>query len=67
MNAEAYLQSRHRDYFSLSREIAEARKGNIVDLGYCQIVDNREVIQGQTRTVCGSLAEAVAFVLRRFW
>ena len=66
-NAERYIQMRFKDYFALSHEIAEARKGNEVDLGYCKIVDNQQVLaQGQTHTF-ETFTDACAFILRRFW
>ena len=65
--AERYIQSRFKDYHALSYEIAEARKGNTVDLGYCKIIDNQQVVtETQTHTF-KSFTDACAFILRRFW
>ena len=65
--AEAYLQARHRDYLALSHEIGQARKGAVVDLGYCKIVNNLVVHHRYGQEACRSFAEALAFILRKFW
>ena len=65
--AEAYLQSRHRDTFALTREIQEARKGNEADLGYCKLIDNRFVTIGMQVHETPSWNDALAFILRKFW
>ena len=64
---EAYLNTRKGDYFALSHEIGQARKGSTVDLGYCTIQDNRIVHHSHGKEACRSFAEACAFILRRFW
>ena len=65
--AERYIQTRFKDYCALSHEIAEARKGNEADLGYCKLIDNQQVFaQGQTHTF-KTFTDACAFILRRFW
>ena len=65
--AEAYVQSRHRDYSSLTHEIAEARKGSVADLGYCKLIDNRQVMIKETTHSFDSFTAACAFILRKFW
>ena len=65
--AEAYLQARHRDLQSLTREIGQARKGNKADLGYCTIIDNRFVTIGMQVHELPSWNDALAFILRKFW
>ena len=64
---EAYLQARHRDLQSLTYEIGQARKGNQADLGYCTIIDNRFVKIDMQVHEMKSWADALAFILRRFW
>jgi hypothetical protein len=67
LTAEQYIQTRFKDYCALSQEIAEARKGNEADLGYCKLVDNRQVVtETQTHTF-KTFTDACAFILRRFW
>ena len=67
LTAEQYIQKRFKDYHALSHEIAEARKGSIADLGYCKLVDNRQVVtETQTHTF-KTFTDACAFILRRFW
>lgn len=65
--AEAYVQSRHRDYSSLTHEIAEARKGSVADLGYCKLIQNHQVQIKDTTHSFDSFTAACAFILRRFW
>ena len=65
--AEQYLNTRKGDYLALSHEIGQARKGAVVDLGYCTIVDNLVVHHRYGQEACKSFAEALAFILRRFW
>ena len=65
--AERYIQTRFKDYCALSHEIQEARKGNTVDLGYCKLIDNLQVVtETQTHTF-KTFTDACAFILRRFW
>ena len=67
LTSERYIQTRFKDYCALSHEIAEARKGNEADLGYCKIVDNLQVVtETQTHTF-KTFADTCAFILRRFW
>ena len=65
--AERYIQTRFKDYHALSHEIAEARKGNIADLGYCKIVDNLQVVTETQAHTFKTFTDACAFILRRFW
>lgn len=62
-----YLQSRARDYISLTHEIGAIKFFNEVkDLGYCQLHKNKVIYKGVTHTL-DSHAEALAFILRKFW
>ena len=65
--SERYIQTRFKDYCALSHEIAEARKGNEADLGYCKLVDNRQVVTETQTHSFKTFADACAFILRRFW
>ncbi len=65
--AERYIQTHFKDYCALSHEIAEARKGNEADLGYCKIVDNLQVVTKTQTHTFKTFTDACAFILRRFW
>ena len=67
-NAQNYCESRFRDYSSLSHEIAEApRTGNIIDLGYCQLVGSCHVAVKGVVHPFKTPFQARAYVLRMFW
>lgn len=66
--AERYNESRFRDFMALTREIAEAPKeGSTIDLGYCKLIDHCKVQVRAATFEFRGLAEASAFILRRFW
>ena len=66
--AERYIQSRFRDYMTLTYEIAGAPKhGGVVDLGYCKLIDQCRVEASGGVFEFRGLVEASAFILRRFW
>lgn len=68
LSAPDYIQSRHRDFNSLTHEISQAPAvANGKDLGYCMLIDGNCVLHNGKLEVCESRTEALAFILRKFW
>ena len=67
MNAQAYIQSRYRDYSNLTKEVAEAPSfGQGKDLGYCMLF-NSTVVSDDGTFECANRDEALALILQKFW
>lgn len=67
MNAQAYIQSRYRDYCNLTSEIAEAPTfGQGKDLGYCMLFSSTVVTEDESFK-CEGRDEALALILKKFW
>ena len=67
MNAQAYIQSRYRDYCNLTAEVAEAPKfGQGKDLGYCFPLGSTVVTEDESFK-CAGRDEALALILEKFW
>lgn len=67
MNAQAYIQSRYRDYSNLTKEVAEApRFGQGKDLGYCMLF-NSTVVTDEGEFKCAGREEALVLILQKFW
>ena len=68
LQAPDYLQSRHRDYVSLTHELSQAPTvNNAKDLGYCSLVNGNCVMHNGKLQVLNGYAEALAYILRKFW
>lgn len=67
MNAQAYIQSRYRDYVNLTKEVAEApRFAQGKDLGYCMLFGS-VVVSDDGTFECVGRDEALALILQKFW
>lgn len=69
MNAQAYIASRKRDFFALTREIGEAKKKNrvVIDLGYCKIHNTTVFMHNKEIRTHKSFTEVLAFILKEYW
>lgn len=65
--AARYIQSRGRDYISLTQDMAEApATDGVKDLGYCKFTCNTVTHGDQTQHFRG-ITEVSAYILRKFW
>ena len=67
LSAARYIQSRGRDYISLTQDMAEApATEGVKDLGYCKFTCNTVTHNGKTAHFRG-ITEVSAYILRKFW